>query len=275
MLLKFLKRILNKISRAFPIFKLLKHELHEAGRMLLPIFGGLLLFAAVTRGIIWIMEQSDNDLLRIMGIMFVALFFIACIASVVVAAVLMIIRFGKTVHGDEGYLTHTLPVGVHSILLSRILVTFLALLVSICVAYLGIRISLWKVQAASDFAKELSFVFEAMGLDSSTLWMAIAYYGTNLLTTILLIFAAISIGHSFNRGKVGFSILFYFAIESGFSILSAVISLVMMPNLLDESADLGAVMGSFGLIAVGLNLLCCVVCYFLAWIMTKKRLNLA
>ena len=255
--------------------KLVKHELHEAGRMLLPIFGGLLLFAAVTRGIIWIMEQSDNDLLRIMGIMFVALFFIACIASVVVAAVLMIIRFGKTVHGDEGYLTHTLPVGVHSILLSRILVTLLALVVSIGVAYLGIRFSLWNVQAASDFFKSFSTMFQLMGMDSRSLWMTAASYGSQLLATVLLIFAAISIGHSFNRGKVGFSILFYFAIESTFSLISAVVMLVMMPGMLDESADFGAVMGGYGYFAIGLNLLCCVVCYILSWLMTKKRLNLS
>ena len=255
--------------------KLLKHELHEAARMLLPIFGGLLLFAAVTRSIIWIMEQSDNSIISVMGVMFVVLFFVACIASVVVTAVLMIIRFGKTVHGDEGYLTHTLPVGVHSILLSRLLVTYLALLVSIGVAYVGIRFSLWNVQAASEIKEAFSFALESMGMDSKTLWMMIASYGSQLLATILLVFAAISIGHSFNRGKVGFSILFYFAIESGFSIVSAVISLVMMPNLLDESADFGAVMGGFGLIAVGLNLLCCVVCYILSWLMTKKRLNLS
>ena len=255
--------------------KLLKHELHEASRMLLPIFGGLLLFAAVTRAIIWIMEQSDNSIISVMGVMFVVLFFVACIASVVVTAVLLIIRFGKTVHGDEGYLTHTLPVGVHSILLSRLLVTYLALLVSIGAAYVGIRFSLWNVQAASEIKEAFSFAFGSLGMDSNTLWMMVASYGSQLLATVLLIFAAISIGHSFNRGKVGFSILFYFAIESGFSIVSAVISLVMMPNLLDESADFGAVMGSFGFIAIGLNLLCCAVCYVLSWLMTKKRLNLS
>lgn len=255
--------------------KLLKHELHEASRMLLPIFGGLLLFAAVTRAIIWIMEQSDNSIISVMGVMFVVLFFVACIASVVVTAVLLIIRFGKTVHGDEGYLTHTLPVGVNSILLSRILVTYLALFVSIVVAYVGIRFSLWNVKAAADIGEEFAYMFEIMGMDSKTLWMTVASYASQLLATVLLIFAAISIGHSFNRGKVGFSILFYFAIESTFSLISAVVMLVMMPGMLDESADFGAVMGGYGYFAIGLNLLCCVVCYILSWLMTKKRLNLS
>ena len=255
--------------------KLLKHELHEASRMLLPIFGGLIVFAGVTRCTIWLMEQNDNPILSVTGGMVVGLFFMSCAACVILTAVLLLVRFAKSVHGDEGYLTHTLPVGVHSILLSRLLVTYLALLVSIGVAYVGIRFSLWNVKAASEIKEAFSFAFESLGMDSKTLWMMIASYGSQLLATILLVFAAISIGHSFNRGKVGFSILFYFAIESGFSIVSAVISLVMMPNLLDESADFGAVMGGFGLIAVGLNLLCCVVCYILSWLMTKKRLNLS
>lgn len=255
--------------------KLVKHELQETLRMLLPVFGGLLLFAAVIRSIIWIMELADNDILSIMGMMFVILFFMACGASVILTAVLLMVRFSKSVHGDEGYLTHTLPVGVHSILLSRLLITFLALASSICVAYLSIRFSTWNVASIEEFFDNFSVIFEASGLDDTFLWATVGTVFVQLLTTVLMIFAAISIGHSFNRGKAGFSILFFFALNTGVSMVSTVVSLILMPQLFETNVEMGAFTTQYYLFAVAMNLIFCGVFYFLAWIMTKKRLNLA
>ena len=255
--------------------KLVKHELHETLRMLVPFFGGLLLFAAVTRAIIWAMEQADNDILSVMGTMLVVLFFMACGASVVLTAVLLMVRFARSVHGDEGYLTHTLPVGVHSILLSRLLITFLALAASIGVAYVSIRFSTWNVKAISEFFEGFGELFKAAGMDDSFLWATVGTVFVQLLTTVLMIFAAISIGHSFNRGKAGFSILFFFALNTGVSLVSTIVSLILMPQLFETDMEMGAFTTQYYLFAIAMNLIFCCVFYFLAWIMTKKRLNLA
>ena len=255
--------------------KLVKHELQETLRMMVPIFGGLLLFAAVTRGIIWVMEMADNDILSVMGTLLVILFFMACGASVILTAVLLMVRFSRSVHGDEGYLTHTLPVGVHSILLSRLLITFLALAASIGMAYVSIRFSTWNVKAISEFFEGFGEIFSAAGLDDSFLWSTVATVFVQLLTTVLMIFAAISIGHSFNRGKAGFSILFFFALNTGVSLVSTVVSLILMPKLFETNVEMGAFTTQYYVFAIILNLVFCCVFYFLAWIMTKKRLNLS
>ena len=193
--------------------KLVKHELHELLRVLLPIFGGLLLFAGVTRGLIWLMQQNDNPILSVTGGMFIGLFFMSCVACVILTAVLLLVRFAKSVHGDEGYLTHTLPVGVHSILCSRLLVSVLFLAAAMGTAILSVLISTWRLEELSEISEGIGLIFESAGLKSGFWWTILASVFVQTVTTVLMVFAAISIGHSFNRGKVGFSILFYFALN--------------------------------------------------------------
>ena len=256
--------------------KLVKHELHELLRVLLPIFGGLILFAGVTRGMFWLMQQNENAILSLMGGMFIGLFFLSCLACVVLTAVLLIVRFTKSVHGDESYLTHTLPVGVHSILLSRLLVSVLFMAAAVTTAIGSVLISTWKIKALSDFTEGIGMFLESAGLASSFWWTMLLSIFVQLITTILMIFAAVSIGHSFNRGKVGFSILFYFALNTTSSIISTVISLIVMnAKLFDEATEISTITGSTMGFAIVMNLVLCGVYYFLAWIMTKKRLNLA
>ena len=256
--------------------KLLKHELHELLRVLLPIYGGLIAFAGVTRGMIWLMSQNDNPILTVTGGMFIGLFFMACVACVILTGVLLLVRFGKSVHGDEGYLTHTLPVGVHAILLSRLLVSILFLAVSSGVAVLSVWISTWRLEEFSEIAEVVGYFFESAGLESGFWWYFVGSIFVQAIATVLLVFAAISIGHSFNRGKVGFSILFYFALNTSVSFISTIISLILMNTKpFEEATDLSAITGSSMGLSIVLNLIFCGVYYFLAWIMTKKRLNLA
>lgn len=256
--------------------KLVKHELHELLRVLLPIFGGLIVFAGVTRCTIWMMEQNDNPILSVMGGMVVGLFFMSCAACVILTAVLLLVRFAKSVHGDEGYLTHTLPVGVHSILLSRLLVSVLFLAAATGAAILSVWLCTWKLEAVSEIAEGVGLLFESAGLRSDFWWTILVSIFVQMITTVLMVFAAISIGHSFNRGKVGFSILFYFALNTSTSLISTILSLILMnTSLFDETAELSTITGSSMALSIGMNLIFGGVYYFLAWIMTKKRLNLA
>lgn len=256
--------------------KLVKHELHELLRVLLPIFGGLLLFAGVTRGLIWLMQQNDNPILSVTGGMFIGLFFMSCVACVILTAVLLLVRFAKSVHGDEGYLTHTLPVGVHSILCSRLLVSVLFLAAAMGTAIGSVLISTWRLEELSEISEGIGLIFESAGLKSGFWWTILASVFVQTVTTVLMVFAAISIGHSFNRGKVGFSILFYFALNTTASMISTILSLLLMnTTLFDEAAEFSTVTSSSMALSIGMNLVFCGVYYFIAWIMTRKRLNLS
>ena len=90
--------------------KLLKHEFRATGRIMLPLFGILLLVSVganfSSRG----MLNSDSSLLRTLGTIFIMLFIVGIFAVGIISFVLMINRFYKNLLQDEGYVMMTLPV---------------------------------------------------------------------------------------------------------------------------------------------------------------------
>ena len=56
--------------------KLVKHELRESFRLLLPVFGGLLLMAGLARGSIALLEGVNDAAMRVVGVTFVVFFFL-------------------------------------------------------------------------------------------------------------------------------------------------------------------------------------------------------
>ncbi|MBQ1890399.1 MAG: hypothetical protein II160_06820 [Selenomonas sp.] len=178
--------------------KMVKHETRASFRALLPLYCGLLLMAVLARLSIWLIDKSDFVLVKIFGTFFISIFVLCCLASIVLTMVLMMVRFGKSVHGDEGYLTNTLPVGTHTIILSRLLISFAALLCSYVTVFLGYKICTIGIKEVREFEKYFLAVFREA--DSSEIWTMVRLLGTmliSMLSNILMIFAAISIGHSF------------------------------------------------------------------------------
>ena len=258
--------------------KLVKHELHETYRLLLLLFAGLLVMAGLARGSIWIMDLSNNAALKILGVMLIGIFVLSRVATVILTVVLMMVRFARSVHGDEGYLTHTLPVGTHSILLSRLLVSFLAVLSSYAAVYLGFRICTAGVKSVSEIGTVFRLSMQELDIDPGR---GLLKFGVMILvsslTQILQIFAAISIGHSFNTGKTGKSVLFYFVLSIGSSLVTNLLSLVVMGSqfLSQSQASLSQLTELATYFSLGADLILAGVYYFLTWIMTRKRLNLA
>lgn len=258
--------------------KLVKHELHESFRLLLPMFGGLLLMGGLARGSIWVMEQTENPVFNVFGVMLIGLFFLSCIAAVVAAMILMMVRFARSVHGDEGYLTHTLPVGTHAILLSRVLVSLLGLLCAYATVYLSFRICVSEVHIMQDVREFFSLVFRESGLFGSghpLLRLGVLLLVSSL-SSILQIFAAISIGHSFNTGKTGKSVLFYFVLSFASSLITNLITAILTATkLLQGERDFSQITNLSTALSLSISVILIGVYYFITWIMTRKRLNLA
>ena len=61
-------------------------------------------------------------------------------AIYIATIVLIVRRFAKTVFGREGYLTNTLPVSAHQLILSKLLVAFILDIISSLVILLSIGI---------------------------------------------------------------------------------------------------------------------------------------
>ena len=80
--------------------KLLKHEFRATGRVILPIFGLLLLSAVGANLSIRGMTNAQSTFLNTLGTILIMLFFLAIIAVGIVALAVMVSRFYKNLLQD-------------------------------------------------------------------------------------------------------------------------------------------------------------------------------
>ena len=261
--------------------KLLKHESHATARALMPLMGGLLLVALLARGSIWLTQNAKSNATNIISVLLIAMFVLGCIAIVVTTMILMMNRFKKSVFSDEGYLTHTLPVNTSSILLCHLLLSFAGILLSFVTVYAGIRLVTLNVGAADDFSSFSTNLFSQMGIEKITVMLQ--FFGLmamSILTTILMLFAAISIGHSFATGKTGKSVLFFFILYFVQQMLTSIVMVAVTAMQFATTGEMqNPTFNTFSAFwfwfSTGAYLFFGLIYYFLTWFMTKKHLNLS
>ena len=113
--------------------KLLKYEFKATSRILLPLYGALLIFAFIVK--IFIGTKLDGVNMDFLGGIpaVVSIFtYGATMAAVFIVTIFIIIqRFYKNLLGDEGYLMNTLPVSTTSNISSKLISAIIWSLVSI------------------------------------------------------------------------------------------------------------------------------------------------
>ena len=102
--------------------KLMKHEFRATGRIMLPLFLLVLVSAVFANLSSRVLLNSDYDFINLLGILLMTVFVLAIMAMCIMAFVLMIQRFYKSLLQDEGYVMMTLPVSVHQQVWSKLLV---------------------------------------------------------------------------------------------------------------------------------------------------------
>ena len=185
--------------------KLLKYEMKGTGRTLVPFYGLMLLLAVITRIFNGINIHKFSTLGEIaMGI--VAFAYGLTMASVMMlTAFLVIQRFYRTVYGDEGYLTHTLPVKSRDIIISKTASAFLWIVLSAVVAFtsvmiIGYQAGMWKeLMYALDYLREEIMLSQILGSGANLILLGIFA----LISTTLMIYMSISIGQLFRKKLIG------------------------------------------------------------------------
>ncbi len=197
--------------------KSLKHEFRATSRVMLPVFIALLLLAIAAHFSTLLLNGSNLPwFLQGIGGTMIALFVISLVAAGVGVIVLTVVRFYRSFLSDEGYLTMTLPVGMHTHISSRLIVsavwyTLTGLAIGLCVLVMLLDASGWKgvLTGVADFFRQIA--------ESRMTGHAILVLLELLLSAVvgsaftsLLLYAALSVGHSFNRHKKLLSVVFAF-----------------------------------------------------------------
>jgi hypothetical protein len=259
--------------------KLLKHEFRATVRIMGPLYLVLLVLSCCANLSIRLFDSSKSVFLNILGGLIMAAFVIAVIGVFVMSIVLMINRFRSNLLSDEGYVMFSLPVTVHELVWSKIIVStawFVSTFLSVMLAALIVS---FRVDYVSQFFAWADKMFSQIT----------AYYAVNgaafLVEFLVLLFlgcaaiclhfyAAMAVGHSFANHKVLLSVAFYFVFQFAAQTVGSVTAVSLAG--FDMNWDLEAVEAVHA--AMGLGIVCTLIYgaafYIVTTFMLKKRLNL-
>ena len=219
--------------------KLIKHEFRATGRLMAPLFGALLLLAVFSRVANQILQQVPNPtrVLYIVSVLLAIVYVLAGLGVMVFSTVLMIKRFHQNFLTDEGYLMFTLPVGVHSLLWSKLLTAALFFLFTFAAELLALAIVIWQGGVSAELynnfisgLRELGSYYTGNGIAIALETFAMLF--VSLLVTCLLFYAPMSIGYSFANHKGLLSVVFYFVIQA----VQQIFGVFTLAGLADDSS---------------------------------------
>lgn len=239
---------------------------------------------------------QGNEMMDIVGAMSMMASFVLYILTLTGAMygiyIYLAVHFYKTMYTDEGYLTHTLPVNAHQILISKtliagfwnILVT-LALFISVfalMISFIGALLSGVAPELTwTEVWNEVGIVFEEIMNEAGDVFV---HYIVVLILMMIIspfcammtIFGAITIGQLSKKYKVLMSILAYIGISTVNGIISFIIEMIQAVTMnigMSEEVPFAYMLGTYDasliqmiLMAVGL--------YFLSHFIITKKLNL-
>ena len=273
--------------------RLIRHEWKETWRIPVISFIVILFLTLVCFICFRLMEPpADEDSINAGAFVIMMLYclIISCISMVV--TIYIAIRFYRNLYTDEGYLMHTLPVTPRQLILAKLLVaalwvfvlSMLALWAICCILLFGL-----PAMALVDMPVVISSLMEyfpqifGMGPVAFLLFYVVLSL-VSAFSSVLIAYAAVSLGQLFTKHKVMASVLCYI----GFTMLIQTIStLLMTPSLtrLVLSQDMvntasgipayfGAYMREILLISMAGSAICAVISYILTEYIMRRQLNL-
>ena len=263
--------------------KLMKHEFRATGRILLPVYLLLLLTSGLCCLFLHLSERYDTMAINIFQHLTLTAFIITAVGAAVLTAVLMVYRFYKNLMTDEGYLMFTLPASTGQIIWSKLIVALVWSAVTLAAECLAVLIATagqvnWRsiLPEIPRIIKELQLtVPEIAGYTAEGLLLVTLA----VISSFLMFYAAIALGHSFANHKILLSVVFYIAFTFGLQMISSFGLLFgavnLIPDSLFENSD--NLWLSFQIIAwtaIAWSALISAGFYILTHFMLKRRLNL-
>lgn len=259
--------------------KLLKHEFRATGRIMGPLYLVLLLLSFGANLSVRMFETSESEWLHILGGLILAAFGVAIGGVCVMSVVLMVNRFRSNLLSDEGYVMFSLPVSVHELVWSKIIVStswFMATALSVVLSGLIVAFRVKYVSDSIAFLRELIQKITSYYAINGVAFLleAIVLVFIGCASLCLLFYAAMAVGHSFANHKMLLSVAFFFLFQLATQMIGSVIALALDGFHFDwNPAPMEAIHAGMGA-GIVCALIYGAVFYFVTAFMLKKRLNL-
>lgn len=272
--------------------KLFKHEMRALTKVLLPVNVLLLLITGIgslTLRSFNFNPENSNAVSQMLLTLFITSYFVSLVCVTCGAFIYMFVRYYKTMYSDEGYLTNTLPLGTHTLIIGKTLASSLWLFITYSVTFLSVILLVYgQLNSATRgeiYVEFLNLIEEynryAPVSFGPLMILALLIYLASMVYSVLFMFASMAIGQLFHKHKIIGSIVAYFGLNMVVQIIST-IAMVFSGMFGYMSAD-----GSFatpdsiisyfysayainGIIVVVLG----AACYYISYVLTKKKLNL-
>lgn len=213
--------------------KLLKYEIKATARLFLPLYLTIVVFAVINRFFLamhYAREGAFSFFSIGMSISMIA-YVTLMIGLVVMTLLVLIQRFYKNLLGDEGYLMFTLPVKSWSHILSKLIISMFWTIASSIVAFCSILLIYPKNIITPELINRLIMAFNQIRQEFGISTYFVGIEGVvlvllTLATSILTIYAAIALGHLFNKHKLLASFGMYIAIKIGSEIITTAVAAI-------------------------------------------------
>lgn len=259
--------------------KLLKYELKATSRIFLPLFVVLVLFAIITK--IFFTINNNSTVMNLVTGLGTAAYVLSIIIIFVLTLIVMIQRFYKNLLGDEGYLMFTLPVSSSMQIAAKLIIAIFWQIVSLAltagtVLIVAYRPDIWSI--LSDGFNQIYNGMNKFGLNVPAITTEIIITTLiSLTTSILMIYASISIGHLFTRHKILASFGSFLALSMANQAISSIIVLiasVIEPKFLTDQTVAPSYVNILIIGAMVIDLLFGAAYYFITKYILQKHLNL-
>ena len=269
--------------------KLLKHEFHATARIAAPLCGMMLALAVLAGMVLRFWGDLPSGGFSTAGNAIIILYGMSLFAVSVGIFVILMQRYKQNFFGDEGYLTRTLPVSEHALLLSKLLTALVWLAVA------GVLMAL-SVFVAGGLTGELSWHNLSKFMDalryylphiSAGVWAHTILGALGSAVFIMLLFYAVAtISQNFRKHKF----LYYVMILVIAVLLLRLLNLIngavsgVFEDMVRTNGSVGIIGGADGPTSIYVTsgsplglielYLSDAVLYFLTWAFLKYRTNL-
>ena len=193
-------------------WNLVRYEFKNVNKWYLALYGAVLALSVLIGVQASSLKSIDTPDQQMIMLVFLALVFGGLIITLSISTLILIIRrFKGSVYDRQGYLTLTLPVSEHQIILSKLLGAFIWSLASSLVFILSIYIILVLTGANFLDIFSLEYLFKFY-MDS--FWLSVISFILSTVASILCIYLAISIGQLFNEYRTALAVLAYIVIQT-------------------------------------------------------------
>jgi hypothetical protein len=238
--------------------KLVKYEFRATSRVLLPLYGTMLLLSLLNRFTISVLKTPGFSFGNLVsGLLMFAYVAVIC-TTAFMTIFIMAQRFYRNLLGDEGYLMFTLPLPVWHNITAKLIVSVLWSILGVLVTLLSIFFVSFQPEYLTELPR-LLFEFKSwlISVGFPVNFHIVLYLLEGALLSVaaiagsvLIIYASVSLGHLFHRHRI----LFAFGAFIGLSILSQILSFFLVYPF--RNADFEALSIHIGSPAVAHLLLC-------------------